>query len=62
MHPKKYERFLHASFGSWREGRDPSEDRKQMIELLEGEDDLLMQFGEIWPEKRSDKGSDGAAA
>ncbi|KAK0510304.1 hypothetical protein JMJ35_007698 [Cladonia borealis] len=60
-HPEKYERFLHASFGSWREGRDPSEDRKQMIELLEGEDDLLMQFGVIWPEKKSDKGSDGAA-
>lgn len=51
--PGKYEDFLHKAFGGWREGdgemQDKDEVRRELLEMLEGEMDLLERAKEIWP-------------
>lgn len=51
--PGKYEHFLRKAFSGWREGdgkiRDKDEARRELLEMLEGEEDLLKLAKEIWP-------------
>ncbi len=47
--PGKYEEYLHAGFGEWREGRDPAEVKVEMLKLLEGNEDLIQRFKAVFP-------------
>lgn len=60
--PGKYEHFLGKAFSGWREGnseiQDKDEARRELLEMLEGDEDLLERAKEIWP--ISVKGGSGA--
>lgn len=51
--PGKYELFLRKALSGWREGdgevQDKDEVRRGLLEMLEGEEDLLERAKEIWP-------------
>ncbi|KAL9630965.1 MAG: hypothetical protein Q9164_006146 [Protoblastenia rupestris] len=53
--PEKYEHFMRTALSGWREGegdggvKNKNEVRRELIELLEGEEDLWERAKEIWP-------------